>query len=232
MGVTCRILHNLFMPCWRSFASRHWLGLPRLFLTASTAGTRRGVRVIATGASHHIHLVGLNVHNVSGQLGTDATSKSTGGIGFESTGGAGSSFDDILVQNCTIAHADDVGLYLVADSGTNPRSANWSQAKWNNVVIQGNHLNDIGKNAMVVRVSDTPLIENNVINESSTKLHGNAIYTISTLNAVIEFNEVYNTALTGYSGLEDCAFHPHNNSVGTLIQYNYSHNNAGALPNA
>jgi hypothetical protein len=198
---------------------------------ASTAGTRRGVRVIATGVSHHIHLVGLNVHNVKGQLGTDATSKNTGGIGFESTGGAGSSFDDILVQNCTIAHADDVGLYLSSDSGTNPRSANWSQAKWNNVVIQGNQLNDIGKNAMVVRVSDTPLIENNVINGSSTRLHGNAIYTISTLNAVIQFNEVYNTALTGYSGLEDCAFDPDNNSVGTLIQYNYSHNNAGGLAN-
>src|SRR5260370_29152271 len=82
---------------------------------------------------------------------------------------------------------------------------------------------------MVVRVSDTPLIENNVINGSSTRLHGNAIYTISTLNAVIQFNEVYNTALTGYSGLEDCAFDPDNNSVGTLIQHNYSHNNACAV---
>jgi hypothetical protein len=198
---------------------------------ASTAGTRRGVRVIATGVSHHIHLVGLNIHNISGQLGTDLTSKATGGIGFESTGGSGASFDDILIQNCTIAHADDVGLYLTADSGTAPRSANWAQAKWNSVVIRGNHLNDIGKNAMIVRSSDAPLIENNVINGSSTRLHGNAIFTIGTLNAVIQFNEVYNTALTGFSGLEDNAFDPDNDSVGTLIQFNYSHNNAGGLAN-
>src|SRR5579859_827793 len=90
---------------------------------ASTAGTRRGVLVTTTGVSNHIHLVGLNVHNISGQLGADATSKNTGGIGFESTGGVGASFDDILIQNCTIAHADDVGLYLSSDSGTDPRSA-------------------------------------------------------------------------------------------------------------
>ncbi|HTC95451.1 MAG TPA: hypothetical protein VK699_18540 [Terriglobales bacterium] len=199
--------------------------------SAATAGTRRGVLVTTTGVSNHIHLVGLNVHNISGQLGTDATSKNTGGIGFESTGGAGASFDDILIQNCTIAHADDVGIYLSSDSGTDPRSASWSQAKWNNVVMQGNQLNDIGKNAIIIRVSDTPLIENNVINGAATRLHGNAIFTIGTLNAVIQFNEVYNTALTGYSGLEDSAFDPDNDSLGTLIQYNYSHNNAGGLAN-
>ena len=198
---------------------------------AGTAGTRRGVLVIATSVAHHIHLVGLNVHNISGELGTTATEKNTGGIGFESTGGAGSSFDDVLIENCTISHADDVGLYLSADSGTAPRSGNWAQAKWNNVVIQGNHLNDIGKNAMVIRASDAAMIQNNVINGSSTRLHGNAIYTIGTLNVVMQFNEVYNTALTGFTGLEDTAFDPDNNSVGTIIQYNYSHNNAGGLAN-
>src|SRR5260370_27813994 len=196
---------------------------------ASTAGTRRGVRVVATGVSHHIHLVGLNIHNISGQLGTDITSKNTGGIGFESTGGSGSSFDDILIEKCTIAHSHDVGLYLNPDSGTDPRAADWSQSKWDNEVIKGNQLNDIGKNAMVIRSSDAALIEHNVINGSSTRLHGNAIYTIGTLNALIQFNEVYNTTLTGYSGLEDCASDPDNNSAGTIIQYNYSHNNAGGV---
>jgi hypothetical protein len=198
---------------------------------AATSGLRRGVRVIATGVSNHIHLIGLNVHNVSGQLGADAASKNTGGIGFESTGGAGASFDDILIQNCTINNADDAGIYMDADSGAAPRSGNWAQAKWNNVVIEGNQISDIGKNAVIVRSSDTPIIQNNVINGSSTRLHGNAIYTIGTLNAVIQFNEIYNTALTGYAGLEDAAVDPDNDSNGTLIQYNYSHNNAGGMAN-
>jgi hypothetical protein len=189
------------------------------------------VRVIATGVSNHIHLVGLNVHNVVGQLGTDATSKNTGGIGFESTGGSGASFDDLLIQNCTINNADDMGIYLSDDSGAAPRSTNWAQAKWNNVVIEGNQISDIGKNALVVRASDAPIIQNNVINGSSTRLHGNAIYTIGTLNAVIQGNNIYNTALTGYSGLEDAAVDPDNDSVGTLVQYNYSHNNAGGMVN-
>jgi fibronectin type 3 domain-containing protein len=199
--------------------------------SASTAGLRRGVLVTTTTVSNHIHLVGLNIHNVSGQLGTDIASKNTGGIGFESSGGVGASFDDILIQNCTIAHLDESGIYLNADSGTDPRAASWAQAKWNNVVIQGNQISDIGKNAIIIRVSDAPLIQNNVINGSSTRLHGNAIYTISTANAVMQFNEVYNTALTGYTGLEDTAFDPDNDSVGTIIQYNYSHNNAGGFAN-
>jgi len=198
---------------------------------ASASGTRRGVRVIATGVSNHIHLIGLNVHNISGQLGADATSKNTGGIGFESSGGAGASFDDILIENCTITDADDVAIYLDADSGTAPRSGNWAQAKWNNVVIQGNQISNIGKNAIIVRSADTSIIQNNVINGAATRLHGNAIYTIGTLNATIQFNEIYNTALTGYSGLEDAAVDPDNDSVGTLIQYNYSHNNAGGMAN-
>jgi hypothetical protein len=197
----------------------------------STPGLQRGVRVIATGVSNHIHLIGLNVHNVDGQLGADAASKNTGGIGFESSGGAGASFDDILIQNCTVNDTDDSGIYLDADSGTAPESSNWAQAKWNNVVIEGNQISDIGKNAVIVRSSDTPIIQNNVINGSSTRLHGNAIYTIGTLNAVIQFNEIYNTALTGYAGLEDAAIDPDNDSNGTLVQYNYSHNNAGGMAN-
>jgi hypothetical protein len=48
---------------------------------------------------------------------------------------------------------------------------------------------------------------------------------------VIQFNNVYNTARTGYAGLEDAAFDPDNKSVGTVIQYNYSHDNAGGLVN-
>jgi Malectin domain/Fibronectin type III domain len=199
------------------------------------AGNRQGVLVVATGLSTHIHLVGLFIHDVSGTLGADNGSKATGGIGFESNGGNTARFDDILVENCTVGSAsdevNDVGLFTTADSGTAPRSSSFAQAAWTNVVIQNNHFNNIGKNTIIVRSSNAPLMQYNVINGSSSRLHGNAIFTIGTLNAVIQYNEVYNTALTGYSGLEDAAFDPDNDSVGTLVQYNYTHNNAGGMAN-
>src|SRR6266481_2917172 len=53
---------------------------------AGAAGLRRGLLVKAenTGrALRHIHITGLEIHNVKGQLGADMISKCTGGIGFE-----------------------------------------------------------------------------------------------------------------------------------------------------
>jgi hypothetical protein len=197
---------------------------------AGAAGLHRGVLIIATGTSHHIHLVGLNIHDVSGQLGADNTSKATGGIGFESHGGAGAKFDDVLVENCTVTHVDDVGLYTTSDSGTNPRAGSFATAAWTNVIIRGNHFTNIGKNTIIVRAANAPLIESNVINGSSTRLHGNAIFTIGTLNAVMQFNEVFGTA-PNFTGLEGAAFDPDGDSQSTLVQYNYTHNNGGGLAN-
>jgi hypothetical protein len=194
---------------------------------AATPGLRTGVHIIATGISHHIHLMGLNVHQVSGQLGADLASKATGGIGFESQG-AGARFDDILVESCTIAHVDSVGLFTMSSQDTNPRAADWAQAQWTNVVVRGNQLLDIGKNAIIVRSSNAPLIESNVINGAAARLHGNAMFVFGCLDTVMQFNEVYNTS---YTGLEGAAYDPDYNCLGTIVQYNYSHNNGGGLVN-
>src|SRR5260370_18496968 len=146
------------------------------------------------------------------------------------TGGAGARFDVIFVENCPVTHVDDVGLYTTADSGTQPRAGNFAQAAWTNVIIRGNHFTNIGKNTIIVRSANAPLIESNVINGSSTRLHGNAIFTIGTLNAVMQFNEVYGTA-PNFTGLEGASFDPDGDSQGTRVQYNYTHNN-GTVPPA
>jgi Malectin domain len=203
-----------------------------------SAGNRQGVLVNNNGAgvANHIHLVGLFIHDIAGELGSTVGDKSTGGIGFETTNGTGS-FNDILIQNCTIGSTsdiiNDVGIWMSAASGTAPRSSNWASTQWTDVVVQGNYVTNTGKNAIIVRSSNAPLIQYNVVNGSSTRTHGNAIFTIGTLNAAIQYNEVYNTSPNSgsYGGLEDSAFDPDNDSVDTLVQYNYSHNNPGGLAN-
>jgi len=198
-----------------------------LMNAAATPGLRTGVHIIATGVSHHVHLTGLNVHQISGQLGADLASKATGGIGFESQG-RDARFDDILVENCSISHADSVGIFTSSSQDTHPRAADWALAQWTNVVIRGNQLLDIGKNGIIVRSSNAPLIESNVINGAAARLHGNAMFVFGCLDAVMQFNEVYNTS---YSGLEGAATDPDYNCLGTIVQYNYSHDNGGGLVN-
>jgi hypothetical protein len=94
------------------------------------------------------------------------------------------------------------------------------------VVIRGNRLSDIGKNAMGVRASLAPRVEGNIVERAAARLHGNAIYVFGCKDAVIERNQVWGTRL---DRIEGAAFDSDYNSEGTVIQYNYSHDNGGGL---
>jgi hypothetical protein len=89
-------------------------------------------------------------------------------------------------------------------------------------------LSDIGKNAIIVRATIAPLIERNIVRGAAARFHGNAIFVFGTKDAVIQFNEVSGTR---FHGLEGAAFDSDYNSEGTIIQYNYSHENGGGLAN-
>ena len=86
---------------------------------APEEGLRRGVLVLAENAGRalrHIYLRGLEVHHVRGRLGADIVSKTTGGIAFEVRGtDRPTRFDDILVEECSVAHVDSTGIYTWSD---------------------------------------------------------------------------------------------------------------------
>ena len=92
---------------------------------ASAPGLRRGLLVKAEntgGALRHIHVTGLDIHNVKGKLGADMVSKCTGGIGFEVvTRLKPARFDDVLIENNRIHSVDNMGIYLNTDSSPHPR---------------------------------------------------------------------------------------------------------------
>jgi hypothetical protein len=184
-------------------------------------GGKRGVTL------HHIYLRGLSVEHVKGKLGSDMVSKNTGGSGFEIHGAASQArFDDIAVEHCSIASVDNIGIYVWSESMPHPRDPRWEQLRFTNVKVRDNRMRDIGKNAIVVRASIAPIIEGNVVERSSQRLHGNAIYVFGSKEAVIQFNEVFATRL---DNIEGAAFDSDYNSEGTVIQYNYSHDNGGGL---
>ena len=199
---------------------------------APDEGLRRGVLVEGeqfAGPLQHIYLRGLDVHHVRGRLGPDMVSKTTGGIGFEVRGtGSATRFDDILVEDCIIRDLDSTGIYTFSESSPHPRHARWEQERSTNVRIRRNRLSGIGKNAIVVRSALAPVIEHNVIERAAARLHGNAAYVFGCKDAVIQLNEVFGTRL---DRIEGAAFDSDYNSEGTIIQYNYSHDNGGGLVN-
>jgi hypothetical protein len=197
---------------------------------APEEGLRRGVLVLAENAGRalrHIYLRGLEVHHVRGRLGADIVSKTTGGIAFEVRGAERPGrFDDILVEGCSVEHVDNTGIYTWSDYSPHPRDPRWKELRFTGVRLRNNRLRDIGKNAIGVRASLAPLIEQNVIERSSQRLHGNALFVFGCKDAVIQHNEVYGTR---FERIEGAAFDSDYNSEGTVIQYNYSHDNGGGL---
>lgn len=198
---------------------------------AAQPGLRRGVLVRAQNlgrALRSIHLSGLDIHNVKGRLGADMVSKATGGIGFEIVAKEKPTrLDDILVENNRVHSVDNLGIYIDTDVSPHPRDPQWEQLRHTGVVVRGNTLEDIGKNAMCIRASLGPVIAHNVVRRAAARMHGNAIYVFGCKDARMEYNEVSGTSYL--KGIEGAAFDSDYNSEGTVIQYNYAHDNGGGL---
>jgi hypothetical protein len=197
---------------------------------APEEGDRVGVLVLGENGPEtlrHIYLKRLHVHDVKGILGRDAKSKTTGGIGFEVRGQKDKMrFDDICVEDCDVDGVDCSGIYTWTDFKTHPRDLMWEVLRFTRVKVINNRLNDIGKNAIVVRSSLKPVIEKNRVEKAAARFHGNAIFFFGCKDGVMQNNEVSGTR---YDGMEGAAFDSDYKSEGTIIQYNFSHENGGGL---
>ena len=196
-------------------------------------GDRVGVLILGESGPetlHHIYLQNLHVHDVRGALGTDSQARTTGGIGFEIRGYKEKMrFDDIRIQNCEVKTVDSCGIYTWTDFRTHPRDARWDKLRFTDVKIANNHLTDIGKNAIVVRSTWRPLLENNRVEKAAARIHGNAIYLYGCKEGVMQKNEVSGTQFL--ENKEGAALDSDYKSEGTIIQYNFSHENGGGLVN-
>lgn len=214
--------------------NQEYIEVNNLCLTneASEEGLRRGFLFVSENENkvyRHILLNGLEIEKVKGKLGADMVSKATGGIGFEIRGNENlSRFDDLIIENCNIKNVDNVGIYIWSELNLHPRDSKWNELKCTNVVIRNNRLTNIGKNAMIIRISQAPIIEKNIIERAAARFHGNAIVIFGCKDALIQYNEVYGTK---YYGLEGAAYDSDYNCEGTVIQYNYSHDNEGGMIN-
>jgi hypothetical protein len=202
---------------------------------AAVGGDRRGVYLAADncGTMHHLYVRNCYIHNIKGivdQLSSAA--KRTGGIIVETVRDTTTPtrFDDILIENCVIATVDNEGIVLnnKTSVGDYPGTAAWEARKFTRVAIRGNSINDVAKNAMIIRLTDeTGLVEHNVCWDTAYRaLTGNTIFSRSCRGTVFQYNEGYLNRTTDFDG---CLYDADLQSPGCVFQYSYSHDNNHGL---
>jgi len=185
---------------------------------------RRGVIVSARdfGDCHHIVLEGLEIHDVNGSL----IKKEGGGSAILWTNGGRrvkTRFVDLQILNCYIHHCQRNAI----NSRGNIRRNAWHPSL--KVVIRGNLIENVPGDGIVPIGTEGALVEYNVIRKGVDSMpFGDAaagIWPWSSDRTLIQFNEVSDhRAKWDGQGL-DADF----NCIGTVIQYNYSHDNFGGF---
>jgi len=183
---------------------------------------RKGIHITLNnfGIAHHIHLKNLHVHDVNGSN----VKADGGGYGIHwSCIGGNARFDDLLIENCHLERTDRNGI------------TGWSEycypgGNWNpstNVVIRNNLLEDIGGDGIVPIGTDGCLVEYNIIDGGRMRAQDYAagIWPWGCTNTVIQYNEVSGMKGTRDGQGFDCDYE----CSGTIIQYNYSHDNDGGF---
>lgn len=171
---------------------------------------RAGVHLQSSGGTRrHIHITGLYVHDVNGNL-TKGTSTEGCGILFD-----GGVFDDLLIENCHVVRTDRNGI------------CQQSGSRSTNVIIRGNLLEDIGGDCIKLWGTNHGLVEHNVIRGGHMRCLDLAagIWPFSSDSCTFQFNEV--------SGMKTCAdgmaLDVDYITRGTIFQYNYTHDNEGGF---
>lgn len=185
---------------------------------------RNGVVVYAwdKGDVRHIHLKNLTIHDVNGSC---IKNEGAGNAIYWHNGGekVPTRFVDLLIENCHIYRCHRNGI---TGNGNSDRDK-WFPSQ--NVVIRGNLIEQVPGDGIVPIACDGALVEHNIIRDSPDLLRiedaAAGIWPWSCDNTIIRFNEV-----SGQNAKWDAqGFDSDYNCRNTLIQYNFSHDNAGGF---
>ena len=164
--------------------------------STTTPALRLGVLVDANDGQlhHHIHLINLTVHDVTGD--SSVSSRESGGIQVD-VDGQNTRWDDVLIDGCyvhSLGRTGIVGPYNTNDGGdweerTPTNNMNWVPST--NVIIQNNVIADCEGNGLIWRLADRPMIRNNLLAHNGATISGNGMFVFNTDDAIIQENEIY-----------------------------------------
>jgi hypothetical protein len=216
----------------------------------------RGISVTGMngGTLEHFYIRNCFVHDVTGvvkwisgdtagnqpgvtfKAGWDA-SKRTGGIVFEVAPGTGTpvktKFDDVRLENNTIQDTSFGGIVFKQLDGTvhwgvrnSKTDSNWTPHT--NVVIRNNYLSQTntayGCNTIYLTDSQNALVEGNVAKDAGTS----AIELYYTDKVTVQKNETFGTTKKA-GGADSNGIDTDNSTTGSIIQYNYVHDNGDGI---
>jgi hypothetical protein len=197
---------------------------------SETRSVRHGIFVGAADSGTHRDFVVRNnfIHEVTG-IHDDFNN---GGIIFRVTGDqVPTRFDGVLIENNEIREISGVGIRTKStweSSPEDPRGLNRyliGRHAHLDVVVRGNRVSDVTRNAIIVGSADGPLLEYNVMGPNiATETTGNTLYTYATDDAVVQFNEAFGN-LGPREAIDHGAFDADYASRNTVFRYNYSHDN-------
>ncbi|UNK16154.1 hypothetical protein MNQ98_16615 [Paenibacillus sp. N3/727] len=196
-------------------------------------GERRGVYILneERGILNHIYIKNLNVHDVDGVYTTRS-----GGIIFDSVGSiVPSAFHDILIDGNTLTDVDAYGIYI--SSNCIIRYGMGDLWEWvpkpygpwtpsTGVKISNNTIVRAATGGIAWNVTDGAVVERNTVQEATYLATNASIWWAYADNNVVQFNESF----ASRNGSEDgTGFDVDAGNLGSLVQYNYSHDNAGGF---
>ena len=187
-----------------------------IFVTATDSGTHKNF-VIRNCYIHHVTGVHDNFNN--------------GGIVFRVTGNTvPTKFDGVLIENNEIRNISGVGIRTKSTWEADPDDPRGvarpiGRHAHLNVVVRGNRVSDVTRNAIIIGSADAPLAEYNVMGPRiATETTGNTLYNYATDDALIQYNEAFGNHGPA-SDKDRGGFDADYNSRNTEFRYNYSHDN-------
>ena len=188
--------------------------------TANDQGLLKGIYVVAenSGVMENITIKNCYVHNVNSNVG----GKWRGGIHIHVLGDSiKTKFHNLLIENNVIRDVGGVGI---------GNQSSWRDIDtekyypWTEFTIRGNFIERTGRNSIILRNALNSLIEYNVAAASSRFDTGHSIVNFNTTNCIVQYNEAYGNIGPANEN-ERGGFDADYKSTGTIIQYNYSHDN-------
>ncbi|MFE3379959.1 RICIN domain-containing protein [Streptomyces anulatus] len=202
-----------------------------------TAATRRGVHITRTdsGTGTYYRLRGLDIHDVNG-IQTKKDDDASAGIFFEVLGHTTPTrFDDVVIENNSVRTVDRYGIHFWTRWMQRPELKNpncqttcgpWTPQT--RVVIRGNTVTDIGGDAIVPHHTTGALVEHNRVDgfrEREPAHCAAGLWGWNTDRALYQYNEVSG----GKSECDGQGLDIDEANIGTIYQYNYSHDNEGGF---
>jgi len=199
----------------------------------ANANPRTGIYVENTdyGKGSHYVVDNTYVHDV---VSCDCTNPGQpgGGIVFNADGAATlTSFSDIKVTNNTLSAVDGIGIgtsSLWARRQVYPEGPGTAFGPITDVLVQGNTLTNLGGDGINVANGVDALIQQNEVNGfglRATTDHA-GIWAWNSDRTIVQYNEVGGGDAGPFGAF---AFDVDGGNLGTLYQYNYSHDNSGFM---